>query len=193
MGVAPLQGLADLGSWRSGGMGGDPPARVQLGGSDGPRARGHWWRRDEAVRVRWDGLLGQERPDSAQRITTAAMPISAILRSTGSFSPPTLRRLPATRSLSAGWWCLPAVGQDRSGPHAPRPVEQRHPDPPPTASFPGQAVPTDELHPCGIAYVEAEGAYWLPVSGSSGSFGFVYYQVLEEERLVLIVAYTWWR
>jgi len=31
------------------------------------------------------------------------------------------------------------------------------------------------------------------VSGSSGSFGFVYYQVLEEERLVLIVAYTWWR
>src|SRR6266545_6155266 len=95
--------------------------------------------------------------------------------------------------LSAGWWCLPAAGWERSGPHAPRPVEQRHPDPPPTASFPGQAVPTDELHPCGIAYVEAEGAYWLPVSGSSGSFGFVYYQVLEEERLVLIVAYTWWR
>ncbi len=40
-GVAPLQGLPDLGSCRSGGMGGDPPARVQLGGSDGPRARGH--------------------------------------------------------------------------------------------------------------------------------------------------------
>src|SRR6266536_1583125 len=31
MGVAPLQGLADLGSCRSGGMGGDPPARVQGG------------------------------------------------------------------------------------------------------------------------------------------------------------------
>src|SRR6266540_4519390 len=127
------------------------PRGCRVEGSDGPRARGHWKRRDEAARVRVDGLPGQERPDSAQRITTAAMPISAILRSTGSFSPPTLRRLPATRSLSAGWWCLPAVGQDRSGPHAPRPVEQRHPDPPPTASFPGQAVPTDELHPAEIA------------------------------------------
>src|SRR6266487_697673 len=28
-------------------------------------------------------------------------------------------------------WCLPAAGWERSGPHAPRPVEQRHPDPPP--------------------------------------------------------------
>jgi hypothetical protein len=131
LGVAPLQGLADLGSWRSGGMGGDPPARVQGGrqpwawcratGSSGTRRHG----------CGWDGLPGQERPDSAQRITTAAMPVSAILSSTGNFSPPALRRLPATRSLSAGWWCLPAAGWERSGPHAPRPVEQRHPDPPP--------------------------------------------------------------
>src|SRR6266536_4978271 len=147
MGVAPLQGLADLGSCRSGGMGGNPPAKVQLGGSDGPRARGTGGGGTRRFGCGWDALSGQERPDSAQRITTAAMPVSAILRSTGNFSPPTLRRLPATRSLSAGWWRLPAAGWDRSGLLAPRPVEQRHPDPPPTASFPGQAVPTDELHP----------------------------------------------
>src|SRR6266540_1756772 len=83
LGVAPLQGLADLGSCRSGGMGGDPPARVQGGRQRWASCRGHWWRRDEAVRVRWDALSGQERPDSARRITTAAMPVSAILRSTG--------------------------------------------------------------------------------------------------------------
>ncbi len=78
----------------------------------------------------WDGLPSQERPDSAQRITTAVMPVSAALRSTGKFSPPALRRLPANRSLSPGRWCLPATGWERSAPHAPRPVEQRHPDPP---------------------------------------------------------------
>jgi hypothetical protein len=151
LGVAPLQGLPDLGSCRSGGMGGDPPARVQLGGSDGPPARGHWCGGMRRFGCGWDGLPGQERPDSAPRITTAAMPVSAILRSTGSFSPPTLHRLPATRSLSAGWWRLPAVGQERSGPHAPRLVEQRHPDPPPIASFPGQAVPAEEPHPSTFA------------------------------------------
>src|SRR6266536_2350988 len=59
--------------------------------------------------------------------------------------------------LSAGWWRLPAAGWDRSGPHAPRPVEQRHPDPPPTASFPGQAVPTDELHPWGFDPQDGDG------------------------------------
>jgi hypothetical protein len=31
------------------------------------------------------------------------------------------------------------------------------------------------------------------VSGASDSFGFVHYQVLDEERLVYIVNYTWWR
>src|SRR6266536_3343225 len=52
MGVAPLQGLADLGSWRSGGMGGDPPARVQGGRQRWASCRGRWKRRDKAARVR---------------------------------------------------------------------------------------------------------------------------------------------
>src|SRR6266542_927304 len=58
MGVAPLQGLADLGSCRSGGMGGDPPARVQGGRQRWASCPGHWWRRDEAVRVRVGRTIG---------------------------------------------------------------------------------------------------------------------------------------
>jgi hypothetical protein len=54
-------------------------------------------------------------------------------------------------------------------------------------------APADEHGPYGIAYVKDEGAYRLPVRGAGGSFGFVYYQILNEERLVYIVSYTWWR
>ncbi len=54
-------------------------------------------------------------------------------------------------------------------------------------------APADEHGSYDIAYVKAEAAYRLRVDAASGSFGFVYYQVLEDERLVLIVRYSWWR
>jgi hypothetical protein len=55
------------------------------------------------------------------------------------------------------------------------------------------ADPADEYGPHGIDDDRAEAAYRLPVSAASGSFGCVYYQVLEDERLVYIADYTWWR
>ena len=147
LGVAPLQGLPDQGSCRSGGMGGDPPARVQLGGSDGlvPGATGGGGTRRYGCG--WDGRPGQERPDSAPRITTAAMPVSAILSSTGSFSP--INAAPAAGyAILVGRMVVPAggwVGTERSSRSAPSGAAA--PDPPPTASFPGQAVPAEEPHP----------------------------------------------
>lgn len=124
LGVAPSQGPADLGSWRSGGLGGDLPARMQGGRQRWPHAATTGGDGTSRHGCGWEGQPGQAWPDSAQRITEAVMLRSAILGSTGNFSSSALRWLPATRSLSAGRWCLPAAaGWQPSGPHARRPVE----------------------------------------------------------------------
>ncbi len=142
--MALLQGLADLGSWRSGEMEGDPCARVQAGRSDGASRRGRWSGGTRQHERRSQRTTGQERPDSASKIATAAISVSAILRRNGKFLAPTLRWRPATRSLSAGWWSPAGGWSATSGPHAPRSGTPTHR---PTTSFPGQAVPAEEPHP----------------------------------------------
>src|SRR6266536_3615522 len=74
--------VGDLAGWvatlpRGRRVEGSEGLRAGAAGSGGTRRHG----------CGWDGLPGQERPDSAPRTTTAAMPVSAILRSTRSFSP----------------------------------------------------------------------------------------------------------
>jgi hypothetical protein len=158
MGVAPLQGLPDLGSWRSGGMGSDPPRGCGVEGSDGLRAGATGSGGTRRHGCGWDGRPGQERPDSAQRITTAVMPVSAILSSTGNFSPPALRRVPATRSCRQdGGACRRLVGNEatltlRAQWSSGTPTHRR------TASFPGQAVPAEEPHPSGMDFVTGPGS-----------------------------------
>jgi len=131
LGVAPLQGLADLGSWRSGGMGGDPPARVQGGRQRWASCRGRWKRRDKAARVRVGRTTGpraarfspEDRNGGNACIGYPAFNGEVL---TTSAAPAAGDAIPVGRG-----WCLPTAGWERSGPQAPRPVEQRHPDPPP--------------------------------------------------------------
>jgi hypothetical protein len=109
-------------------MEGDPCARVQAGRSDGASRRGHWSGGARQHGLRSQRTTGQERPDSASRIATTVIPVSAILSSMGSFSRPTLGRRPAIRSLSAGWWSLPPAGRQQAvlmlRVAAPRPTAQ---------------------------------------------------------------------
>src|SRR6266542_5060739 len=116
LGVAPLQGLADLGSWRSGGMGGDPPARVQGGRQRWASCRGRWKRRDKAARVRVGRTTGPRAARFSPEDHNGGDACIGYLAFNEEFLAAMLRRLPATRSLSAGWWCLPAAGWERSGP-----------------------------------------------------------------------------
>lgn len=147
LGVAPLQGLADLGGWRSGGMVATLPRGCRVEGSRGLGAGATGSCGTRRHGCGWDGLPRQKRPDSTQRITTAVMPVSAILSSMGNFLPPALRRLPATRPcrqdggacrrLGGNKAVLTLCGQWSSG----TPTHRR------TAGFPGQAVPAEEPHP----------------------------------------------
>ena len=79
--------------------------------------------------LRSQRTTGQEWPDLAPRIATAAIPVSAVLSSTGSFSRPTLRRWPPVQSLPAGWWSLPGDWWATSGPYAVRSGTPTHRQP----------------------------------------------------------------